>query len=112
MNTALPVDPEDSAVIFEQYSSAVCEFKLNRPKALNALTLEMCHTMVQKIKQWSDKKERMPRALIVSGVGGRAFSAGGDIAPLYRAGLASKGPEKEVLAEFPAIGYILDYSVS
>ena len=112
MNTALPVDSDDSPVIIEQYSHAVCEFKLNRPKTLNALSLEMCHTMLQKVKQWFDKEEQMPRALLVSGVGGRAFSAGGDIAGLYKAGLGPKGAERAVLANFPAIEYILDWNLT
>jgi len=55
---------------------------LNRPKALNALTHGMMLEMEKVIPGW----ERDPgvKAVILRGAGDRAFSAGGDVAGLYR----------------------------
>ncbi len=59
---------------------------LNRPKALNALTL----AMVRMIAQGLDDFEREPSVgrVVIMSSGGRAFCAGGDIRRLYQQGLA------------------------
>ena len=59
---------------------------LNRPAALNALTLEMVRLMEQAL----DAFEQDPRVtrVIVTGAGAKAFCAGGDIRKLYEAGRA------------------------
>jgi enoyl-CoA hydratase len=67
------------------------EFKLNRPKALNALTLDMCHDMLEKLQPWMTGKHEIPEVLLITGAGEKAFCAGGDIKTLYDAGLGPKG---------------------
>jgi enoyl-CoA hydratase len=59
---------------------------LNRPRALNALTL----TMVREIARALDDFERDPgvERVVITGAGGRAFCAGGDIRKLYEQGRA------------------------
>ncbi len=59
---------------------------LNRPQALNAITLEM----VREIAVALDSFERDPRVerIVVCGAGARAFSAGGDVRWLYERGRA------------------------
>ncbi|MDX1717226.1 MAG: enoyl-CoA hydratase/isomerase family protein [Anderseniella sp.] len=59
---------------------------LNRPKALNALTLEMFRALHSQLQEWAsdDRVER----IIIEGAGDRAFCAGGDIRRLYEWGLA------------------------
>ena len=59
---------------------------LNRPRALNALTL----SMVREIASALDEFERDPRVerVVISGAGDRAFCAGGDIRWLYDRGKA------------------------
>jgi enoyl-CoA hydratase len=59
---------------------------LNRPKALNALTHEMCVAMDAKLREWSG--DDAVRAVLVRGAGNRAFCAGGDIRRLYDEGRA------------------------
>ncbi|PHR54629.1 MAG: enoyl-CoA hydratase [Robiginitomaculum sp.] len=54
---------------------------LNRPKALNALTLEMIRAMTQALLAWRDDDKIV--GVIVQGAGDRAFCAGGDIRMLY-----------------------------
>jgi enoyl-CoA hydratase len=59
---------------------------LNRPKALNALTLEMSHAMESQLRAWAG--DHAVRAVLVRGAGERAFSAGGDIRRIYDEGRA------------------------
>lgn len=59
---------------------------LNRPKALNALTHEMCVELHARLKQW--RTDDSVQAVLVRGAGDRAFCAGGDIRKLYDEGRA------------------------
>ena len=59
---------------------------LNRPKALNALTHEMCVELHARLKQW--RADDSVQAVVVQGAGDRAFCAGGDIRRLYDEGRA------------------------
>jgi len=63
---------------------------LNRPKALHALTLEMCHAMSEALTEWASNDE--VRAIIIDHVeGSRGFCAGGDIAFLRNSALNDDG---------------------
>jgi enoyl-CoA hydratase/carnithine racemase len=55
---------------------------LNRPKALNALSLGMIREMERVMPQW--EKDPAVKAVVLRGAGDRAFCAGGDVAGLYR----------------------------
>ncbi|MGF1463904.1 MAG: enoyl-CoA hydratase/isomerase family protein [Maricaulaceae bacterium] len=59
---------------------------LNRPKALNALTLNMVRAMVPALLDW--REDPSVKAVVVDAAPGRAFCAGGDIRALYDAGKA------------------------
>lgn len=56
---------------------------LNRPKALNALTHDMCVAIYEQLEAW----ERDPdiKAVMVQGAGEKSFCAGGDIRAIYEA---------------------------
>ncbi|KAL3836281.1 hypothetical protein ACJMK2_021718 [Sinanodonta woodiana] len=57
---------------------------LNRPKALNALNLNMIRKILPKMTEWeNDPKMTM---VIIKGVGEKAFCAGGDIRAVTEAG--------------------------
>jgi enoyl-CoA hydratase/carnithine racemase len=66
---------------------------LNVPKNLNSLDLEMVHQMLAKVKQWHNNPQTAPRVLIISGVGGKAFCAGGDIKHIYESGTGKADPK-------------------
>jgi enoyl-CoA hydratase/carnithine racemase len=59
---------------------------LCRPKALNALTLDMVKVFYNQLKQWQDDDDI--QAVLVQAEPGKAFCAGGDVRWLYEAGLA------------------------
>lgn len=61
---------------------ALGRLTLNRPKALNALTLDMMRAIDSALTEWCDD-DRI-RAILIDGTGDRAFCAGGDIRALYK----------------------------
>jgi enoyl-CoA hydratase len=76
---------EEQDVLFEVRGRAGL-ITLNRPKALNALTLGMVRLMRAQLAAWADDPgiERV----VIEGAGDRAFCAGGDIRVLYDWGRA------------------------
>ena len=102
--------PSSSKVLFERQSDYVNEWKLNAPKALNSVDTEMCTLMIDEIKRWNATGSA-PRVLMMSGMGGKAFCAGGDIVSLYKAH-KTEGADKSILGDFFATEYLLDYTLS
>jgi len=86
LRRALPVGfngpPMDPDILFSQ-QNGLGQVLLNRPKALNALTLEMCHELEARLHAWA--ADDAIAAVVVRGAGGRAFCAGGDIRRLSEA---------------------------
>ena len=72
-------------VLFERQGRAGV-ITLNRPKALNALTLNMVDAMDAQLRSW--RNDPAVEMVIVRGAGERAFCAGGDIRALYDSGKA------------------------
>ncbi|NBN62532.1 enoyl-CoA hydratase/isomerase family protein [Pannonibacter tanglangensis] len=70
-------------VLFEQRGKAGL-ITLNRPQALNALTLEMVRAIAAQLDVW-DRDPAVTRILL-RGAGGKAFCAGGDIRKVYESG--------------------------
>lgn len=56
---------------------------LNRPKALNAITLDMVRRFKATLDAWAE--DDGCRVVMIQGAGGKAFAAGGDIQRLYKA---------------------------
>ena len=62
---------------------------LNRPKALHALTLDMCHAMSAALARWAS--DDSVHAIILDHSEGRGFCAGGDISFLRNSALNDGG---------------------
>jgi enoyl-CoA hydratase len=76
---------------------------LNRPRALNALSFEMCRAIHDGLASWQADPD--VHAVLIKGAGARAFCAGGDIRWLYEV-LISQGEE-------PALAfYALEYPMN
>lgn len=70
-------------VLFNQEGS-LGVITLNRPNALNALTLNMILNIQRQLSLW--KEDDAIHAVVVRAASGNAFCAGGDIRSLYLAG--------------------------
>ena len=57
---------------------------LNRPKALNALTLGMIRALQPKLEAWAG--DPAVKAVVIEGAGEKAFCAGGDVRAVWQAG--------------------------
>ena len=75
--------------IIARKAGDVGRITLNRPKALNALTLDMVMAMQEALLAW--RNDDSVKAVIVDGEGEKAFCAGGDIRLLVESGKAGDG---------------------
>lgn len=69
-------------IIFER-RGGLGVVRLNRPKALNTLSLGMYRRFAPQLADWSGNPA--VHAVVVTGEGGRAFCAGGDVRAIYDA---------------------------
>jgi enoyl-CoA hydratase len=89
-------------ILFEKRGTAGL-VTLNRPQALNAVTLGMVRAFTRQLQEWRD--DPAITRVVLTAAGGRAFSAGGDIRALYDAG--TTGRHDEMLA-FYGEEYVLN----
>ena len=89
-------------ILFERRGAAGL-VTLNRPQALNAVTLAMVRALTRQLQDW--RNDPSITRVVLTAAGGRAFSAGGDIRALYDAGAA--GRHDEMLA-FYGEEYVLN----
>jgi len=99
------MDSPQSDILFERRGAAGI-VRLNRPKALNAVTHEMVRALARQLAAWAS--DAAVTRVIITAAGERAFSAGGDIRALYELGRA--GRQAEMLTfwrdEYPLNAYI------
>jgi enoyl-CoA hydratase len=95
----------DGDVIIRELG-ALRRITLNRPKALNAITLGMAETMTAFMRAWAE--DPAVGTVMIDGAGGRAFAAGGDIRALYDA--AKSG--SDLPAQFWATEYHLNVLIA
>jgi enoyl-CoA hydratase/carnithine racemase len=91
--------------VLSEIRNHIAFLTLNRPAALNALSLRM----IQALRTLFDEHAANPqvRAVLVQGAGDRAFCAGGDLRALYQSFKASDSLHRE----FFAAEYALDQSL-
>jgi enoyl-CoA hydratase len=70
-------------ILFERRGGAGV-VTLNRPQALNAVTLVMVRALRKQLDLWRD--DPAVTRVVITGAGGRAFSAGGDLRQVYDLG--------------------------
>ncbi|XP_054418612.1 3-hydroxyisobutyryl-CoA hydrolase, mitochondrial isoform X2 [Pteronotus mesoamericanus] len=75
---------------------------LNRPKMLNALTLNMTRQIYPQLKKWEQDPETF--LIIIKGAGGKAFCAGGDVIAI------AKG-ERKIAQDFFREEYMLNNAI-
>lgn len=87
---------QEPEVLFEQRGVAGI-ITLNRPKALNALTLGMVRLIHPQLTAWA--QDEAISCVIIQGTGDRAFCAGGDIRALHDWGKAGDRQQIDLFAE-------------
>lgn len=86
-------------IVFDRRGGLVV-VTLNRPRALNSLSLDMCRALAEGLKRW--QADPGVGAVLIKGEGERAFCAGGDIRRIYD--LVTAGQITEAAA-FYAVEY-------
>ena len=87
---------QDSEIIVRE-RQALRRITLNRPKALNALTLDMAVAMTALLRSWA--ADPAVGAVLIDGAGERGLCAGGDIRALYDAAKVGRSPSRDVLVD-------------
>lgn len=80
---------------------------LNRPKALNALSLDMIREMYPLYQDWQSNDS--VKMIVQSGAGGKSFCAGGDVAALYRA--KKEGTDTTIMSDFFSEEYQVNHLI-
>jgi enoyl-CoA hydratase len=96
---------QNDEILVREYR-ALRRITLNRPKALNALTLEMAVAMTALLRSWA--ADPKVGAILLDGAGERGLCAGGDIRALYDAA-KSNDP---LPAQFWSTEYHLDVLIA
>ena len=76
-----PSNKDTDEVLLEEYGNK-CLINLNRPKALNALNLNMIRHITPALRQWEEQEKSL---VIIKGTGNKAFCAGGDVRSIVEA---------------------------
>jgi enoyl-CoA hydratase/carnithine racemase len=79
-----PVAGTELPLISEKTNGGLLQIVLNRPKALNALNLEMCQMMNKLLTEKINVPDTTVGAYLVKGAGGKAFCAGGDVKSIWQ----------------------------
>lgn len=103
----------NNVVLVEEYLTTsghkIGSLTLNKPKALNALDLDMARIMLDALNGWSKNDDIV--CVVISSQGDKAFCAGGDIVSMYNAMKASNGTIPPFLEAFFTTEYTLDYTI-
>jgi len=96
--------------VFFDVTDGIGTITLNRPKTLNALTLNMILEMRREITSWL--ADSTVKVIIIKGAGDRAFCAGGDVRAVRQAIIEYEGNENPDLAkDFFYEEYILNHQI-
>jgi enoyl-CoA hydratase len=76
--------------VITRIEGKIGRIRLNRPKAIHALTREMCSAMIAALLPWREDPD--VQAVMIDHAEGRGFCAGGDVVMLARSG-AGDGAE-------------------
>ncbi|MDR6877296.1 enoyl-CoA hydratase [Microbacterium barkeri] len=101
------MDTTPSARVAAKMQSGVGRITLDRPEAINALSLEMLQAVGEILDGWRDEPD--VAIVLLEGAGDRGFSAGGDIRALYASMLDGGEPAAE---PFFRVEYRVDAEVA
>ena len=110
MTSSIPAHPaEDDSFILAQQVGRVGLITLNRPRALNALSLEMVRSLTRTLLDWKSNAQIL--AVAVPGMSKDApfgaFCAGGDIRFFHQAALAGDPGLEDFFTEEYALNHLI-----
>ncbi|HZW12998.1 MAG TPA: enoyl-CoA hydratase/isomerase family protein [Noviherbaspirillum sp.] len=82
---------------------------LNRPKALNSLSLDMIRSMTKGLLAW--RADETIQSVVINSTSERAFCAGGDIRFFYEAGMSTPKDGSALLEDFFTEEYALNHLI-
>ena len=109
-SSSAPLEP----TVLVSSSGSATVLTLNRPKKLNALTLQMVRELTAGFRASSASSASSSPASAVNimvGAGGRAFCAGGDVAAVRAAGLGLGGADASLTRDFFYEEYRLNHLI-
>ena len=99
----------ESPVTFREIEAGAARIgiaTLNRPAQVNALNLEMCSLLLERLRAW--QSDEGIAAVLLQGAGDKGFCAGGDVAQVVRE-VRAGGPGRFVYGDaFFTVEYDLD----
>ena len=109
-NNLQSIEKEADEVLFE-IKNSVGFITLNRPEALNALSLNMIKLMDEKLAAWGNDPDIS--AVVVQGAGGRSFCSGGDVKVVALDIKASRegASDGQLYKDFFRAEYILNHRI-
>lgn len=101
----LSTSAEMDAEVLLEVKNKVGLITLNRPKALNALNLNMIRKIYPVLQKW--EADPGVNLVVIKGTGGRAFCAGGDVRAVAEAGQRGDDLTKMFFKEEYALNYAI-----
>jgi enoyl-CoA hydratase/carnithine racemase len=105
-----PSTKQSDSVVFSEAQAgrfALGYIKLNNPRALNALTLEMFHQIEATLLKWRARQDMV--CVVLHADSEKAFCAGGDVKALVAA--LQKGSDLRAGAQYFMAEYLVDYLI-
>ena len=99
----------DEAEILFDVTGGVGVVTLNRPKALNALSLSMIREFYPKLGDWAESPD--VHTVVIKGAGEKAFCAGGDVRAAWKAGMGDAGTDPSMTRDFFYEEYRLNHRI-
>ncbi len=97
--------PEDQPEVLTRVESGVGLVTLNRPKALHALTTNMCRLIIDALLAW--RGDDAVQTVLIDHSGERGFCAGGDIRMLAESGAGDGKDAREFFHTEYRLNYLL-----
>ena len=91
--------------ILSDVQGRVGRIRLNRPKALHALTRDMCSAMIAALQAWRD--DPAVEAVTIDHAEGRGFCAGCDVVMLAKSGAADGAEARAFFLEEYRLNHLL-----
>lgn len=98
-----------TALLQTQISNTTGHITLDRPKALNSLSLAMVRDLTQTLLDWRDNAA--VHAVVIRGSSEKAFCAGGDIRFFHQAGVSTPQGGSAALEDFFTEEYALNHLI-